>query len=100
MIETTETTDTTKPEKPANPKHFKSGAIQTRGVLEVLQQDGGWLRSITIARRCNNGAHLLDPVRRTTREILDELNTLISTGKAKIRIHRLGGNEYSVSRGA
>lgn len=100
MIETTETTDATKPEKTTNPKHFESGAIQTRGVLEVLQQDGGWLRSITIARRCNNGAHLLDPVRRTTMEILEELNTLISTGKAKIRFHRLGGNEYAVSRGA
>lgn len=97
MIETNETTDTT---KPTNPKHFKAGAIQTRDVLEVLQQDGGWLRSITIARRCNNGAHLLDPVRRTTMEILEELNALISTGKAKIRIHRLGGNEYAASRGA
>ena len=56
--------------------------------------------AIEIAKRCNNGVEILSPMRRTTMEVLAEIHNLITSGKACMRIHRLGGHEYEIVRGA
>ena len=95
MTDASEIESATETKKPKATKSDK----QTRHVLEVLRAEGGPLRSITIAKRCNNGVEILSPMRRTTMEILEEIHGLISTGKVRMMYHRLGGNEYEATRG-
>lgn len=70
----------------------------TRTVLEVLRADGGPLRSIEIAKRCNNGVGTRSAMRRTTMQILEELHGLITAGKVRLSTHPLGGNQYGITR--
>jgi hypothetical protein len=78
--------------EPDDPSRFLS-------VIDVLRDAGEPLRLIEVAKRCNNGCNVRTRGRRTSTEILREIEALVYAGKVARLDHPLGGNWYEARRG-